>query len=158
MSRITKIKNNSCHTLKIIGTPIGNSMDLSPRGIEAFEQADFILCEDTRVTKKLSQLRNFKIQKLISFNEFNESRKINSVISKIISGKNVVLSNSVHHRFKQRQCNADSDDEAKQHHEKQNFAYLFDACCRLVFINCCSDAERPPDDPGRQPHDKQPNY
>ena len=92
MSRITKIKNNSCHTLKIIGTPIGNSMDLSPRGIEAFEQADFILCEDTRVTKKLSQLRNFKIQKLISFNEFNESRKINSVISKIISGKNVVLS------------------------------------------------------------------
>ena len=92
MSRITKIKNSSCHTLKIIGTPIGNSMDLSPRGIEAFEQADFILCEDTRVTKKLSQLRNFKIQKLISFNEFNESRKINSVISKIISGKNVVLS------------------------------------------------------------------
>ena len=92
MSRITKIKNNSCHTLKIIGTPIGNSMDLSPRGIEAFEQADFILCEDTRVTKKLSQLRNFRIQKLISFNEFNESRKINSVIKKIISGKNVVLS------------------------------------------------------------------
>ena len=78
MSRITKIKNNSCHTLKIIGTPIGNSMDLSPRGIEAFEQADFILCEDTRITKKLSQLRNFRIQKLISFNEFNESRKINS--------------------------------------------------------------------------------
>ena len=92
MSRITKIKNNSCHTLKIIGTPIGNSMDLSPRGIEAFEQADFILCEDTRITKKLSQLRNFRIQKLISFNEFNENKKINSIISKIISGKNVVLS------------------------------------------------------------------
>ena len=51
MSRITKIKNNSCHTLKIIGTPIGNSMDLSPRGIEAFEQADFILCEDTELQK-----------------------------------------------------------------------------------------------------------
>ena len=58
--------------LYIVGTPIGNSMDLSPRGIEAFEQADFILCEDTRVTKKLSQLRNFRIQKLISFNEFNK--------------------------------------------------------------------------------------
>ena len=71
MSRITKIKNNSCHTLKIIGTPIGNSMDLSPRGIEAFEQADFILCEDTRVTKKLSQLRNFRVQKLISFNDLS---------------------------------------------------------------------------------------
>ncbi len=92
MSRNTKIKNSSCHTLKIIGTPIGNTMDLSPRGIEAFEQADFILCEDTRVTKKLSQLRNFRVQKLISFNEFNESRKINSIISKINSGKNVVLS------------------------------------------------------------------
>jgi len=92
MSKITKIKNETCHTLRIIGTPIGNSMDLSQRGIEAFEQADFILCEDTRITKKLSQLRNFKIQKLISFNEFNESRKINFIISKINSGKNVVLS------------------------------------------------------------------
>ena len=77
MSGITKIKNNSCHTLKIIGTPIGNSMDLSPRGIEAFEQADFILCEDTRVTKKLSQLRNFRIQKLISFIKIRCVTKIN---------------------------------------------------------------------------------
>lgn len=92
MSRITKIKNNSCHTLKIIGTPIGNSMDLSPRGIEAFEKADLILCEDTRITRKLCKLRNIRTQKLISFNEINERKKVNFVINEINAGKNVVLS------------------------------------------------------------------
>ena len=87
MSKITKTKNNPCHTLKIVGTPIGNSMDLSPRGIDAFEQADIILCEDTRVSKKLSQLRNFRIQKLISFNEYNEVKKIDLILNKINCGK-----------------------------------------------------------------------
>ena len=59
MTEISKIKKNQNYTLTIVGTPIGNCMDLSPRGIEAFEKADIILCEDTRVTKKLSKIRNF---------------------------------------------------------------------------------------------------
>tara|TARA_B100000700_G_scaffold330490_1_gene456971 strand:+ start:1809 stop:2678 length:870 start_codon:yes stop_codon:yes gene_type:complete len=92
MTEISKIKNNQNYTLTIIGTPIGNSMDLSPRGIEAFEKADIILCEDTRVTKKLSKIRNFRIQKLISFNEYNEDKKIDLILDKINCGKKVVLS------------------------------------------------------------------
>ena len=37
-------------TLTIVGTPIGNLGDLSPRAVEALEAADFIAAEDTRVT------------------------------------------------------------------------------------------------------------
>ena len=39
--------------LYVVGTPIGNLGDLSPRAVEAFEAADAICCEDTRVTSKL---------------------------------------------------------------------------------------------------------
>jgi 16S rRNA (cytidine1402-2'-O)-methyltransferase len=92
MTEISKIKSNQNYTLTIVGTPIGNSMDLSPRGIEAFEKADIILCEDTRVTRKLSKIRNFRIQKLISFNDYNEGKKINLILDKIYCGKKVVLS------------------------------------------------------------------
>ena len=92
MTEISKIKKNKNYTLTIVGTPIGNSMDLSPRGIEAFEKADIILCEDTRVTKKLSKIRNFRVQKLISFNEYNEVKKIDLILNKINCGKQVVLS------------------------------------------------------------------
>ena len=92
MTEISKIKKNTNYTLTIVGTPIGNSMDLSPRGIEAFEKADIILCEDTRVTKKLSKIRNFRVQKLISFNEYNEVKKIDLILDKINCGKQVVLS------------------------------------------------------------------
>ena len=92
MSEISKTKENKNYTLTIVGTPIGNSMDLSPRGIEAFEKADIILCEDTRVTKKLSKIRNFRVQKLISFNEYNEVKKIDLILDKINCGKQVVLS------------------------------------------------------------------
>lgn len=91
MTEISKIKKSKNYTLTIVGTPIGNCMDLSPRGIEAFEKADIILCEDTRVTKKLSKIRNFRVQKLISFNEYNEVKKIDMIIEQINCGKNVVL-------------------------------------------------------------------
>ena len=87
-----KLKTKQIGMLIIVGTPIGNSMDLSPRGIEAFENADLILSEDTRVTKKLSKIRDFKIKKLISFNDFNESEKLSLVVKKIKDGNNVVLS------------------------------------------------------------------
>ena len=43
----------SCGGLTVIGTPIGNLGDLSPRAAEAFRAADVICCEDTRVTSKL---------------------------------------------------------------------------------------------------------
>tara|TARA_E500000178_G_C16933067_1_gene712654 strand:+ start:342 stop:1211 length:870 start_codon:yes stop_codon:yes gene_type:complete len=92
MNNDAKLKTKQNGMLIIVGTPIGNSMDLSARGIEAFENADLVLAEDTRVTKKLSKIRNFKIKKLVSFNDFNESKKLSLIIRKIKDGNNIVLS------------------------------------------------------------------
>ena len=92
MNNDAKLKTKPSGVLIIVGTPIGNSMDLSSRGIESFENADLVLAEDTRVTKKLSKIRNFKIKKLVSFNDYNEGKKLSLVIKKIKEGSNVVLS------------------------------------------------------------------
>jgi 16S rRNA (cytidine1402-2'-O)-methyltransferase len=40
--------------LWVVGTPIGNLEDLSPRAVRALSEADAIFCEDTRVTAKLA--------------------------------------------------------------------------------------------------------
>jgi len=92
MNNDAKLKTKPNGVLIIVGTPIGNSMDLSIRGIEAFVNADLVLAEDTRITKKLSKIRNFKVKKLVSFNDYNESKKLSLVIKKIKDGNNVVLS------------------------------------------------------------------
>ena len=92
MNNDAKLKTEPSGVLIIVGTPIGNSMDLSDRGIEAFVNADLVLAEDTRVTKKLSRIRNFRIKKLVSFNDYNENKKLSLVIKKIKEGNNVVLS------------------------------------------------------------------
>ena len=47
--------------LFVVGTPIGNLGDLSPRAVETLESVDFIAAEDTRVTLKL--LNHFNIKK-----------------------------------------------------------------------------------------------
>ncbi len=90
-SKKAQLKEIPGGSLTIIGTPIGNIMDLSPRAINKFEEADLVLCEDTRITKKLANLRNFKIKKLVSFNNYNEKYKQKYVLDKIKEGKNIVL-------------------------------------------------------------------
>ena len=47
--------------LYVVGTPIGNLGDFSPRALKTFEEVDFIAAEDTRVTVKL--LNHFEIKK-----------------------------------------------------------------------------------------------
>jgi 16S rRNA (cytidine1402-2'-O)-methyltransferase len=57
--------------LYLVGTPIGNLDDFSPRGLETLKSADFIAAEDTRVTLKL--LSRFDIHKpLVSYYEHNK--------------------------------------------------------------------------------------
>jgi 16S rRNA (cytidine1402-2'-O)-methyltransferase len=76
--------------LIIVGTPIGNLSDLSPRAIEALQSADFILCEDTRHTRKL--LSHFGIDRpMRSFHEHNEDMKAESIIEKIAEGATVAM-------------------------------------------------------------------
>ena len=90
-SKKVQLKEILSGSLTIIGTPIGNIMDLSPRAIDKFKGADLVLCEDTRITKKLANLRSFSIKKLVSFNNYNEKHKKKYVMDKIKDGKNIVL-------------------------------------------------------------------
>lgn len=57
-------------TLYLVATPIGNLGDLSPRGVQTLQEANFIAAEDTRVSMKL--LNHFDIKKpLVSYHEHN---------------------------------------------------------------------------------------
>ena len=65
----SKIKHNE-NGLYIVSTPIGNLKDITIRALEILKQSDFILCEDTRVSKNL--LNKYEIEsKLISNHKFN---------------------------------------------------------------------------------------
>lgn len=76
--------------LYVVATPIGNLEDITLRAIETLKNVDFIICEDTRVTKFL--LNHFGIDKpLIVANAFNESKSIEKIINKIKSGENAAL-------------------------------------------------------------------
>jgi len=76
--------------LYIIATPIGNLDDISYRSIKTLSSVDYILAEDTRVTKKILDRYNLK-KKLISFNEKNERNKIDTIISDLKKSKNIAL-------------------------------------------------------------------
>ncbi len=76
--------------LYIVGTPIGNLSDMSPRAIDTLGKVDFIAAEDTRVTVKL--LNNFGIKKpMVSYFEHNKMEKGDIIISRILSGENCAL-------------------------------------------------------------------
>ena len=76
--------------LYLVGTPIGNLSDLSPRALEILSTVDAIACEDTRRTGLL--LSKFEIKKkLISYHEHNRSQKGPILISMLESGWNLAL-------------------------------------------------------------------
>lgn len=76
--------------LYIVATPIGNLEDITFRAIKTLKEVDFIICEDTRVTKFL--LNHFGIEKpFIVANAFNETKTIERIIDKINSGENAAL-------------------------------------------------------------------
>lgn len=76
--------------LYIVGTPLGNLGDFSPRGRITLESVDFIAAEDTHVTSKL--LAAFNIKKpLISYHEHNKSSVSDGIISRLIGGETCAL-------------------------------------------------------------------
>jgi len=76
--------------LVLVPTPIGNLEDITLRAINTFKNAELILAEDTRVTKKL--LNHLEIQKNVqSFHIHNEHKVLNNVIAQISSNTLTVL-------------------------------------------------------------------
>lgn len=76
--------------LYLVGTPIGNLADLSPRALEVLSAVDAVACEDTRRTGLL--LSKFEIKKkLISYHEHNRAQKGPQLISMLESGQNIAL-------------------------------------------------------------------
>lgn len=76
--------------LYVVGTPIGNLGDLSPRAVETLNSVDFIAAEDTRVTLKL--LNHFGIKKpMISYFEHNKRERGDIICARIENGENCAI-------------------------------------------------------------------
>ncbi len=76
--------------LYLVGTPIGNLNDMSPRAINILANVSFIACEDTRQTRKI--MNKFSISNnLVSFNKENSLKKIPNLINDLKAGKSIAL-------------------------------------------------------------------
>ena len=76
--------------LYIIPTPIGNLGDITYRATEILKKSDFILCEDTRISRKL--LKKFDVKsKLLPNHKFNEKKNLSTIINYLINDKIISL-------------------------------------------------------------------
>ena len=76
--------------LYLVSTPLGNLKDITLRAIEVLRQSDFVLCEDTRVSKNLLDKYEIK-SKLISNHKFNEKKNVVKIIEYLKIGKIISL-------------------------------------------------------------------
>lgn len=77
-------------TLYIIGTPIGNLEDITFRAIRILKEVDLILCEDTRVTKRL--LEKYSIETpTMSYHAQSKLSKVEKIFELLEDGKNIAL-------------------------------------------------------------------
>lgn len=76
--------------LYIVATPIGNLEDISLRALRILKEVDFVLCEDTRVTKRLLDKYEIKTPTM-SYFQHSKISKVNSIIELLKQGKNLAL-------------------------------------------------------------------
>lgn len=76
--------------LYLVSTPLGNLKDITLRALETLKECDLILCEDTRHSKVL--LDHYAIKKpLKSYHKFNETEKLEEILSLLSRGSNIAL-------------------------------------------------------------------
>ena len=76
--------------LYLVGTPIGNLGDFSPRAVQTLKEADFIAAEDTRVTLKL--LNHFSVKKPMgSYFEHNRRERGEQIVARMLAGESCAL-------------------------------------------------------------------
>lgn len=76
--------------LSVVATPIGNMEDITLRAIRTLLEADLILCEDTRVTRKLLQRHGIETDTM-SYHEHSKLSKIEKIIELLEEGKHLAL-------------------------------------------------------------------
>lgn len=74
----------------VVATPIGNLADISKRALQILSRVDLILCEDTRVTKKLLNYYNIKTP-VLSYHQHSKLNKVNKILNYLKNGKNLAL-------------------------------------------------------------------
>jgi 16S rRNA (cytidine1402-2'-O)-methyltransferase len=77
--------------LVLVGTPIGNLGDLTPRAVEALRSADAICCEDTRRTGRLLRHAGVERPPLVVVNEHTEGREVPGVLARLGRGERVAV-------------------------------------------------------------------
>ncbi len=83
--KLISLKKKTKKGLFLVSTPIGNLSDITFRAIETLKNSEYILCEDTRVSKKLLDYYNVK-SKLISNHKFNEKKNLYKIINLLNEG------------------------------------------------------------------------
>jgi 16S rRNA (cytidine1402-2'-O)-methyltransferase len=77
--------------LVVVGTPIGNLGDTSPRAVEALTTADAVACEDTRRTGRLLDLLGIPAPTLLVANEHTEVSRSAEILDRLDRGETVAL-------------------------------------------------------------------
>ena len=77
-------------SLYLVGTPIGNLGDLSPRAAAVLESADFVAAEDTRVTMKLLSHLGLK-KTMVSYHEHNKASAGPAILARLLAGESCAL-------------------------------------------------------------------
>jgi len=76
--------------LYLVPTPLGNLKDITLRALEILQQADVILCEDTRTSSKL--LQHYNIRKPVSpYHQHNEHKIVQHIVDQLVAGKTMAL-------------------------------------------------------------------
>jgi len=84
------MKNEKCGVLYIVATPIGNLEDITFRAIRVLEEVDIVLCEDTRVTRKLLDHYHLETE-TISYFQHSKLSKVDSIIKMLEDGVKMAL-------------------------------------------------------------------
>jgi 16S rRNA (cytidine1402-2'-O)-methyltransferase len=78
------------NTFSVVATPIGNMEDITLRAVKTLSSADLILCEDTRVTRKLLERHSIKVP-TISYHAHSKLSRTSEIIKFLREGKNLAL-------------------------------------------------------------------
>lgn len=84
-------QNREPGTLWVVGTPLGNPGDLSPRARACLEDADLVLAEDTKREGLACARWGVQVRRFVSYHDHNEKGKAASVLDLLREGKNIAL-------------------------------------------------------------------